>query len=230
MIQKNISMYINKEFSDELEPISDLSKSTAGKVLVKDDRCLYNFDSITKKIYKFKKVPSSVDALFVTNKVLLLTEFKSGFKRRISKESIDYKKLTCPKNNKIICKDYGEMLIRKADLETQELLDSVKFKAVESYITLEKQIFPRCMNLPIANKLRVVFCVVIDDYIDDMENTLAELAGTSTIPNSFESIKNALSRFVQIKTADNEDFYYDEIKVFSPYEYKHYLNSLQKRG
>ena len=89
MIQKDLCNYITSEFSDYLEPIFLLSKSTEGKVLVKDERKLYNFDKITEKVYNNLKVPSSADALFATSKELLFTEFKSGFKRKISEETID---------------------------------------------------------------------------------------------------------------------------------------------
>lgn len=75
MIQKNLYSYITSTFSTDLEPISTLSKSTKGKVLVKDERFLYNFDEITKKAYNNVKTPSSADALLITNNIILLTEF-----------------------------------------------------------------------------------------------------------------------------------------------------------
>lgn len=36
----------------------------------------------------------------------------------------------------------------KGNLETAELLDSIKFKAIESYLTLEKKLLPLCMDFP----------------------------------------------------------------------------------
>lgn len=225
MIQKDLYTYITNNFTDDLEPISSLSKSTQGKVLVNDNRCLYNFDKITEKVYNYTKIPSSADSLLVTDKVILLTEFKSGFKRKISRENIDDDKLICPDDTTKVCKDYGNLLIAKGNLETRELLDSIKFKAIESYVTLEKKFFPLCSTLSHDNKLRVIFCVVIDDYVDSMEDSLLELANVSYASNSFTDIKSSLSRFVNLKTQNNEDFYYDEIKVLSPYEYQQYLSS-----
>lgn len=223
MISKDLYTYITNAFADDLESISVLSRSTQGKVLVDDSRKLYNFDNITEHVYNNIKVPSSADSLLVTNKIVLLTEFKSGFKRKISKESIDYTKLTCPSDETKICSDYGALLIEKGKLETAELLDSIKFKAIESYITLEKKLFPLCDSCDC--KLRIVFCVVVDDYVDNMEDSLLELAKTPYSNNTYTSVKESLSRLVNIKTQDMEDFYYDEVKVLSPYEYKMYISS-----
>ncbi len=87
----------------------------------------------------------------------------------------------------------------KGNLETAELLDSIKFKAIESYLTLEKKLLPLCMDFPNDKRVRVIFCVVM-------------------------IIKAALSRFINLKTSDNKDYFYDEIKVCSPYEYTRYIS------
>lgn len=223
MIQKDVYSYIIAEFSRYLEPISVLSRSTQGKVLVKDNRNLYNFDKITEFVYNNTKIPSSADALLVTESVILLTEFKSGFKRNISRETIDYSRLTCPDDNSKICKDFADLLLSKGELETNELLDSLKFKAIESYVTLEKKVFPLCCKCLTSKCARVIFCVVIDDYVESMEDTLSELAGKPIISNSMEKVRMSLSRFVNLTTSDNKRYFYDEIKVCSPYEYIQYI-------
>lgn len=224
MIQKDLYSYITATFPDDLEPVSALSKSTKGNVLVKDERSLYNFDVITKKVYNNLKTPSSADALLVTSGIILLTEFKSGFKRKISKETLDYHKLTCPDDSTKICKDFADLLVSKGNLETAELLNSIKFKAIESYLTLEKKLLPLCMDFPNDKRARVIFCVVIDDYVDSMEDTLAELAHKSLVSNTLTVIKSSLSRFINLKTSDNRDYFYDEVKVLSPYEYTQYIS------
>lgn len=225
MVDKDLHAYVSCAFFDLLEPISVLSKSDAGKVLVDDKRVCYNFDKITEKVYPNAKPPSSADALSITNKMVLFTEFKSGFKRKISRETLDYNQLKCPQDESKTCTDFAKILISKMDLETKELLDSLKFKAIESYITLEKKLLPLCPPLASKNKLRTVFCVVIDDYVDNMENTLLELSGAHSSSNAFANVKSSLSRFINLKSADNNDFYYDEIKVLSPYEYQQYIST-----
>ncbi len=112
----------------------------------------------------------------------------------------------------------------KGNLETAELLDSIKFKAIESYLTLEKKLLPLCMDFPNDKRVRVIFCEVIDDYVDSMEDTLAELARKPSASNTLTIIKAALSRFINLKTSDNKDYFYDEIKVCSPYEYTRYIS------
>ncbi|MDE5910110.1 MAG: hypothetical protein K2H52_15410 [Lachnospiraceae bacterium] len=225
MVQKDLCNCITSEFSNYLEPISLLSKSTEGKVLVRDERKLYNFDKITQKVYNNTKVPSSADALLISSRGLLLTEFKSGFKRKISEETIDYSRLTCPDDNTKICKDYAKLLIDKGKLETSELLDSLKFKAIESFVTLEKKLFSLCSGGITENKhVKVIFCVVIDDYIDSMEDTLTELADKPAVSNTLSNVRLSLSRFVGLKTTDGKDYFYDEVKVLSPYEYTRYID------
>lgn len=230
MIQKDLCGYITTRFSKSLEPISSLSKSDKGKVLVDDKRKSYNFDKITEIVYDNKKVPASADALLATDKEVLLTEFKSGFKRKISKKNLDYSRLTCPDDKTKVCKEYGDLLIEKGNLESEELLDSLKFKAIESYITLEKRILPVCDDLLTTKQVRLVFGVVIDDYVDSMEDTLTELAGIGSSSNTVTNIKDALSRFVGLEDVDNIDYYYDEVIVFSPYEYGKYINRFFEVG
>lgn len=230
MIKKDVCSYLIENFSDKTEPISILSKSDKGKVLVNDETSAYSYDKITKQVYGYIKYPTSADALFVNNKIILFTEFKSGFKRNISKETLNYNMLTCPSDSAKICRDYAKLLIEKGRLETDELLDSIKFKAIESYITLEKKILPSCSDFLNDVHLRVIFCVVVDDYIDSMEDTLTELASKPSSTNTFSRVKSSLLRFVNLKTFDNEDYFYDEIKVLSPYEYKKYLNSINEES
>lgn len=226
MIKKDVSSYISENFADNSESVSMLSKSEKGNSLVSDETKLYDFDRITKKIYGSEKCPTSADALLVTDKILLLTEFKSGFKRKISQETLNYEWLTCPDDGTKVCKDYAKLLIDKGKLEINELLDSIKFKAVESYMTLEKKIMPSCKEFFDGRRLRAIFCVVIDDYVDSMEDTLAELAEKQPSNNMFDRVKSALVRFVNLKSSDGTDYYYDEVKILSPYEYKSYINSM----
>lgn len=226
MTSKNLYKHITDSFPADLKTISELSKSSAGKSLVNNEKKLYDYDSITKKVYHEIKVPSSADALLVTDRQILLTEYKSGFKRHISKKTLDYSQLTCPDDPSKICHPYADLLVDKGNLECDELLDSLKFKALESYITLEKKLFPLCNDNPNNKKTKLIYSVVIDDYVDSMEDTLTELASTSSDTNSFSNIRNSLSRFVGLSDTTDEDYYYDEIKVFNPHEYNCYITPL----
>lgn len=224
MIQKDVCKYVASLYKDNyMESITLLSKPNNGKSLVEDERCEYNFDNITKAIYSNRDVPASADALFVSDKIVLFTEFKTGFKRKITYDNLDYSKLSCPKFPNITCDEYGKLLIDKSKLEVSELLDSLKFKAIESYITLEKYILPHCLDIS-EKRQRVVFCVVIDDVVDDLEDGLLELSNEISENNSFSNVKSSLERFVSVPLNDDDSFFYDEVIVKSPYDYKKYIS------
>ena len=53
-----------------------------------------------------------------------------------------------------------------------------------------------------------------------MEDTLNVLAKKTSDTNTITSLRQSLSRFC--KTAE-KDYYYDEIKVFSSYEFKNFV-------
>lgn len=206
-----------------MESITSLSRPNNGKSLVEDERCEYNFDDITKAIYNNRDVPASADALIASDKVVLFTEFKTGFIRKITCDTLDYSKLSCPNFPDVTCNEYGKLLIDKSELEVSELLDSLKFKAIESYITLEKYILPHCFDLSEKGQ-RVVFCVVIDDAVEDLEDGLLELANQVSENNSFSKVRSSLERFVAVPLNDGDIFFYDEIIVKSPYDYKKYIS------
>ena len=85
MITKDIKSYLTDKYDAYLESVSELSKNDKGKVLVDDERKLYNFDKITEVIFPGNK-PESADAIYATNKRIFLVEFKSGFKKKITKK------------------------------------------------------------------------------------------------------------------------------------------------
>ena len=61
-------------------PMTQLSiEKNSGETLVSDSTKAFNFDSITKQIYKKKNKPKSVDALYINNKVCFI-EFKYGYR------------------------------------------------------------------------------------------------------------------------------------------------------
>lgn len=60
--------------------------------------------------------------------------------------------------------------------ENDELVASIRTKAIESYITLEKHVFPLCRDSDGQKRLRYV-AVIDADSVDGIEDTLADLAG-----------------------------------------------------
>ncbi|MCI8529824.1 MAG: hypothetical protein HFH82_11855 [Lachnospiraceae bacterium] len=57
-----------------------------------------------------------------------------------------------------------------------------------------------------------------------MEDTLSELAGGFINTNTFQQVRDSLSRFIGLKSQDGENFYYDKIEIMSPYEYQKYIS------
>ncbi|MBR3772344.1 MAG: hypothetical protein IKL07_08745 [Clostridium sp.] len=227
MFTGGIDSYFEETYSNFLEEVSQLSSSDSGKILVEDDRKLYCFDKISEQIYENKngEGSASADAVYITKKRIVFVEFKSGFKRKITKDTLNPLLLACPYDDTKTCKEYGKMLLKIGKKEVEELLDSLKMKAIESYITLITQIIP--LSGVKDQEYRFVFCVITDDYVEKTEDIMNELSGISTrkkSSNTTTKIRDSQKRFAQRKTADGKNLFYDEVKVFSPHEFKSYLN------
>ena len=218
MITKDIKSYLASNYSDYRESVSELSKSDNGKMLVNDERKLYNFDKITEDLYQ-KNKPESADSLYASNKKVFLVEYKSGFKKKITKDNFDKKLMTCYEDDEKYCEAYANLFFKNQKNEDKILRHSLQFKAIESYMTLMEEIVKKSDEEHVEKAL--VYCVVVDDYVENMEDILNDLAKKKTDKNALESVRQSLSRF---RKTDNKQYYYDDIKVFSPYEFKVFLN------
>lgn len=109
------------------------------------------------------------------------------------------------------------------DYARESINQTLRMKAIESYITLEKKIFQGCR--PFDQAFRLQFCVVIDeDSVDGMEETLAELSGRSeTTGNPYASIKASLKRYINCRDCSGTPYFYDEVKVLSVTDFENYL-------
>ncbi|MBR5598294.1 MAG: hypothetical protein IKW30_12960 [Lachnospiraceae bacterium] len=217
MITKDIKSYLLNNYSNYLETISEMSKSDNGESLVNDERKLYNFDKITEEIYT-NKTPESADSLYVSDKRVYFVEYKSGFKKRITKDNFDKKQMLCYKDNQTYCEEYGKLFFKNQKREDKILRNSIQFKAIESYMTFMEEIMPKSEDDGKGKKL--VYCVVVDDYVENMEDILNGLAGKSSETNTITSMRQSLSRFGK---TPKKNYYYDEINVFSPYEFKKFV-------
>ena len=114
---------------------------------------------------------------------------------------------------------YWKLFFKNQTNSIKELISSIRFKAIESYITMEKKIFPDCSNIDVSIPIKLT--VVIDENeIDNIEDTYAELAGNvETKDNCFQQIRNSLKRLKRQKSADKADYYYDSIDVISAQDY-----------
>lgn len=210
---------LNLDLNDYLTQISVLSKSdNVKRPLINSTAKIYNFDSIVKSLFNGNSSPASVDGLYFSKNGngLVFIEFKTGFNQRITRDTFDINKCKCPhtdKTNQVNCKDYGKILLENQNLKFAELLDSLKLKAVESYLVLEKLFYGTEKTLI---EIPIKMIVVVDvNVLETEENALADLAAKTPKNNKIQAVKNAISRF-------SSDKYklYREIEVFSAMDFE----------
>lgn len=220
MITKDMHAYAISKWSQFQSPITELSKNSEGNPLVQSPVKLLNFDEICKTLFDPGKVPTSADGLDVSGKVVELVEFKSGFKQRITKHNFDPAQGRCPDPDiDRVCQYYWDIFFKHQDAKINELISSIRFKALESYVTLEKQVFPYCQDL--AKPILLKFVVVIDvDEVDSMEDTYSELAEIDDAKdNSISAVKSSLRRLTNQRDANGNAYFYDCIEVLSVSDY-----------
>lgn len=225
MITKDVQAYATSNWGSYLSSITELSKSDEGISLVQSPIQLYNFDEICKSLFAHGKVPTSADGLEFFKKSVEFVEFKSGFKQRITKYNFDPAQGQCPEPNvNKVCEEYWKLFFKNQKANISKLISSIRYKAIESYISLEKQIFPHCQDIDTPVHLKLV--VVIDeDEVDCIEDTYSELAGnTDDKNNHFSAIRTALHRLVNQQDANGNAYFYDDIEVLSVQDY---LNKLK---
>ena len=222
MIQKDLYTYAITNWS--MSPVAELSEDKRTHMpLVKSEAQMYSFDDICLRLGLKQKLPASADGLDVTQRSVRLVEFKSGFRNKITRDNFNEEEARCSKTDEI-CEDYWGIFAKKRSLEIKELIDSIHIKALESYLTLEKQILPRCQDA--EEPVSVTFTAVIDaDPVDAMEDVLSGLAKRSkrNTSNSLSRVKQALSRLAGISDTDGNIYCYDRIEVLSVQEYENQL-------
>lgn len=235
MTSKDIFQYAQNNWNRHKKTITVISET--GKMdnqgnpisLVKSDLMIYCFDDISENIYqdKRKDKTASVDGMIITNKVVYLVEFKSGFKRKITKENFDKTKMTCDQT-KEFCEEYANLFLKNSNKEIVELKTNIQLKTIESYWTFEKEIFPFCQELqPTKSNYRIEMIVVIDGNSDDaMLAALAELSKGTKTDKIFSDINKSLKKYKKTKDGNGNDYYYDEIKVMSTYEFEAFIKQI----
>lgn len=226
MLTKDLLRYAETNWERYKATVSVISENDQTHVpLVTGDVLLFHFDKISEALYPQGKAPTSADGLEVTDRGVAFVEFKSGFQRKITKKNFDEEQAWCKDGNKV-CDKFWNLFFKEQGKEIAELISSIRFKAIESYITLEKHIFPKCQQADVQIPLK--FVVIIDeDAVDAMEDTLAELAGETDIKdNHFSAIRSALRRLTGQHDTDGNGYYYDSIEVLSAREYSTHLRLL----
>lgn len=226
MVTKDLLKYAESNWNEFRSTVSVISKNEhTQSPLVDREESLFHFDKISESLYLQGKAPTSADGMMITANCIELIEFKSGFKKRITKDSFDKDKGRCQDGNKV-CDAYWQLFFKEQAKETAELISSIRLKAIESYTTLEKHILPKCEETP--TRISLKFLIVIDeDEVESMEDTLAELAGSVNIKNNhFSTIRQSLHRLVGRRSLEGNDFYYDAVNVLSVNDFSNHLRIL----
>ena len=206
-----------------LKTVTELSKDKrTGRSLVESEKLLYDFDEICGLLFPEDKKPASADGLEITPREVRLIEFKSGFHKKITREDFDEVEGRCDTTGKV-CEKYWKMFSQKQAKETAELLSSIRFKALESYLTLEK-LLSSCQGTD--RPLRLVLIVVADvDAVDGMVDILEDLSKRGQgSRNSLEQIRSSLKKYAQADERGNT-YCYDRIDVLDPSQYASRVNT-----
>lgn len=262
MTSKDLTPYADAHWNDYRTTVTEASRSEQGKVLVKHSFPLYNFDQISKDLFPEDHTPTSADGLYISDGNIHLVEFKSGFKQKVTKNSLEKKKEKdpkygrCPKimdiddpcwecflkgicldkqDEKIQkllsslyyddCSEYWKLFWENQNRKIEELKSSIRLKAIESYLTMEKHILPLCPDNAENKTVKMIFTVVVDENgADGLEDIMAAAAGCETPDsNRIEELNTALKRLADRKDADENPYLYDEIKVVTAAEFSQKL-------
>lgn len=226
MVTKNLPQYATEKWEDYIISVTEASKSQSGIPLVTSDEAIYCFDRICKDLFQGRNASTSTDGLQFRNGNIELVEFKSGFKQRVTKERFDPERGTCKKTDPpSICEDYWNTFWELQEKKRAELIESIKLKAIESYILLEKHVFPKCANWDGGKRSKLTLTVVVDeDGVDGIEDILAEAAETNLQTNNcLSSIRQSLLRLVNQQDANGNSYFYDHIQVFSSTDFLNYI-------
>lgn len=231
MVTKNLPQYATERWGDYIVSVTEASKSQSGTALVTSDANIYCFDAICKSLFPGQDISTSADGLQFPKGNVELVEFKSGFSRRITKDKFNPSEGLCDKLTEFgvehVCDYYWNLFWKLQDKERHELIESIRLKAIESFMLLEKHIFPACEEHENGRTSQLVFTVVVDeDGVDGIEDTLAELAQVETKTNNcLTSIRQALNRLVNRRDASGSPYFYDRVEVLSAKDFANRIKS-----
>ena len=218
MTTRNLEQFAIMNWSEHIRSVKKISENTNGVSLVDSDTKIFSFDEIVKCTFPHRDLPTSADGIDFKKDEIYVVEFKSGFKQKITKDKFDESKAKCDITKKV-CGDYWGVFWENQSLKKDQLIDSIKLKAIESYMILEKHYFPQCSC---DKEKKLVFIAVIDeDGVDGIEDSMAEVAGVEVkSENCFKSIKQALNRLTNRSDINGSTYLYDKVLVKSVVEYK----------
>lgn len=217
-----IRQYLEENFQAYLEPVSEICKNTRGAAQPLNSSCpMYNFDKISAAVTS-KLGFSSADALRLQRNSIDLIEFKTGFRRNTTKENWDPKESKCYRDSTIDCEPFQDLFLKNVELELKVLRDSIRNKAIDSYITWDKCIMSQ---ISIDHPIVLNYIVVIDgddtDRIEDILSSVANKKAPRT--NELARLKQSLSKYAGNKSPNKAPYGFNSINVYTFREYQQQL-------
>lgn len=186
-------------YTSYFQDVTSISNS-----LVQSQRRFLNFDKLVQKVLDPSSAkPKTVDMVaFDTNDELCLVEFKG-----VKKNEILVPSGNCNHHPSGICSNLKDT----QKLKGNEIVSSVKLKAVESWTILEQQV---CKGQKTSmSNVKSHYFVVIDMPLSVASMINSAMSGVTAIGNLPDSIRKGLLRYTKNKY---RSYYYDSIEVVTP--------------
>lgn len=225
MINKNVEQYFSNEWSNYYKEVTETSKIDDKNSLIVAKNKEYKFDDIVKEIFVDNECPKSVDAVRFTDESCFFVEYKSGFRDKITVQNLR-RPVECRQHPETLCTEFYEFYGDARNKAKGALIFALEMKAIESYVFLQQCILPLIVES--GDKIPLILHIVID--IDPVERMIEIQKGVLTKKESkninIEKINDSLRRLKNCFKPSNDDYYFDEVKVWSSSEYGIYLSNL----
>lgn len=216
MVNVDLGKYIKESMESYKKTVAEISKDEITRVpMINREEVLYSFDDISKNL-----IPSaaSVDAICVQNKGVVLIEFKQGFADKSCFDTYDPSKVCCPHHPDESCFEFFEISQKNRKLEKENLYYCLRQKAVETFCTLEKQIFPLCCPSE-GCKLTLYIVVDLDPIEEEISVWESVMNGESArniqqrnqAMETYNAITDALKKYKI--SQNNRVYFFDEVEV-----------------
>lgn len=229
MINKNIAQYFRIKWSAHYKTVTETSKIDDTKSLVIANNQEYKFDDIIQETFSDNNCPNSVDAVRFVDNGCFFVEYKSGFRDNITVKNLQ-SPVKCTDYQGVECTRFYEFYCDARNKAKGALILALEMKAIESYVFLEKYILP--LSGKPEDKIPLILHIVIDiDPVERMIEIQKEVLtekeskniNIKKINDSFKRLKNC---FKSYNKSYNDDYYFDEVKVWSSSEYEIYLKKI----
>lgn len=221
MINFDFKKYAENNWNEYLETVTEVSMPSNGVVFIESEEKIYNFDKINEMLFVAEYNSASVDGIYFRNDEVFLVEFKTGFYQKIRKNNFDLTKARCEFKGSE-CINYWNLFFENQDRKIKELISSIKQKAIESYVTINEDIAPFCIN---KKSLKFNLVVVIDANENEQEvGILEELSGRNN--SMLSRVRKSLKRFM-VKKRYLKSYYFDDISVFGAESFQKHINKQQ---